>query len=218
MLSEQVFAELKDAVEQYDVKRAEASAKKALEMHVDPMKAIELGLAAGIREVGKKFECGDIFIPHLVMAGNAMKAGMAVLEKAIPKGSLEQFVLGKVLIATVAGDIHDLGKTLVTTMLTASGFEVYDLGVDVPVSKILDAAQDKGAKIIGLSSLMTITLPGQRDVIEELRRRGVRGEYKVMVGGGAASEKWAVDIGADGYSPDATGAVAKAKKLTTPTH
>jgi trimethylamine corrinoid protein len=212
-LSERIFAELKEAVKQGDAKRAEALAKEALEKGIDPVKAIEQGLGAGVREVGEKFECGEAFIPHLIRAGDAMKAGMAVLEKAIPKDSMKQFVLGKVVIATVAGDIHDLGKTLVSTMLSSSGFEIIDLGVDAPVSKILDAAHDKGANIIALSSLMTITLPGQRDVIEELKRRGVRDQYKVMVGGGAASEKWAAEIGADAYSSDANGAVSKAMKL-----
>jgi len=126
---------------------------------------------------------------------------------------LNPTVFGKVVIATVAGDIHDLGKTLVATMLIANGFEVHDLGVDVSASKILSSAQEKAADIIALSSLMTITLPAQHDVIEELGRRGVRERYKVMVGGGAASEKWAEEIGADGYAPDATGAAEKARRL-----
>jgi corrinoid protein of di/trimethylamine methyltransferase len=218
-LSERIFSELREAVKEGDAKRTEALAQEALERGIDPVKSIEQGLALGVREVGEKFECGELFLPHLVMAGNAMKAGMAVLEKAIPKGSSKQFVLGRVVIATVAGDIHDLGKTLVSTMLSSNGFEVNDLGVDASVSKILDAAHDKGADIIALSSLMTITLPGQRDVIEELKRRGIREQYKVMVGGGAASGKWAADIGADGYSPDANGAVSKAKELiAAPAH
>lgn len=212
-MSEEIFREMKEAVIEGDAKRAEALAKKALEMNIDPVKSIEQGFAAGVREVGQKFECGEAFIPNLFMAGNAMKAGMGVLEKAIPAADSKQFTRGKVVIATVAGDIHDLGKTLVSTMLNSNGFEVNDLGVDAPVSKILDAARDKKADIIALSSLMTITLPGQRDVIDELKRRGVRDQYKVLVGGGAASERWATDIGADGYSPDAKGAVSKAMKL-----
>jgi corrinoid protein of di/trimethylamine methyltransferase len=212
-LSEEILSEMKEAVIRGDAKRAEELARQSLEMNIDPMKSIEQGLAAGVREVGQKFECGEAFIPNLFMAGNAMKAGMVVLEKAIPMANYKQFTRGKIVIATVAGDIHDLGKTLVSTMLNSNGFEVNDLGVDTPVSKILDAARDKKADIIALSSLMTITLPGQRDLIDELKRRGIRDHYKVLVGGGAASERWAAEIGADGYSSDAKGAVSKATKL-----
>jgi corrinoid protein of di/trimethylamine methyltransferase len=167
----------------------------------------------GVNEVGDQFSRGDMFLPELVAAGEAMKAAVAVLEPEMAKTGAAREIEGKVVVGTVQGDIHDIGKTLVGTMLSASGFEVYDLGVDVPIMKFVETARQVGADIIGLSALITTTMGKQRDVIEALDDMGMRAQVKVMVGGAPVTHSWAEEIGADGYSEDAVGAVSLAKRL-----
>jgi len=165
----------------------------------------------GVNKVGDDFACGVAFLPELVMAGEAMKAAIAVLEPAMKASGASRQILGKVVLATVEGDIHEIGKSLVGTMLTSSGFEVYDLGVDVPAAEILAKAQEVGADIIGLSALLTTTMVKQKEVIDEVTRRGMK--VKVMVGGAPVTREWVQKIEADGYSEDAIGAVNVAKEL-----
>lgn len=210
---EKVIGELRRMVLDYDVEGAMLAAKKVVEVGVDPLRAIEDGLAQGIKEVGDKFGEGKIFLPELVMAAEAMKSALEVLEPELKKKKEERKTLGKVLLGTVAGDIHSIGKTIVAAMLTANGFEVYDLGVDVPVERFVEKVKELKPDILGLSALITTTLPVQRNVIEALKKKGLREELKVIVGGAPASKEWMEEIGADGYGANAVEAVEVAKKL-----
>jgi corrinoid protein of di/trimethylamine methyltransferase len=166
-----------------------------------------------VNQVGSEFSCGNAFLPELVMAGEAMKVAVSTLEPEMNRRGTSRSVLGKVVLATIQGDIHDIGKTLVGTMLSAAGFQVYDLGVDVPVMKLVEKARAVDANIIGVSALLTTTMVRQRDVVEALEDMGLRSKIKVMVGGAPVTSEWVKEIGADGYSEDAIGAVAVAKKL-----
>ena len=165
----------------------------------------------GVNEVGDAFACGDAFLPELVMAGEAMKAAIAVLESRMKASGKSRQILGKVVLATVEGDIHEIGKSLVGTMLTSSGFEVYDMGVDVPTADLIATAKEVDADIIGLSALLTTTMIKQKEVIDEVTKRGLK--VMVMVGGAPVSKEWVERIEADGYSEDAVGAVSVAKEL-----
>jgi corrinoid protein of di/trimethylamine methyltransferase len=166
-----------------------------------------------MRTVGDKFSCGEYFIPHLVLAGRAMQASMRVLEPEIKRRGQAARKAGTVVIGTVHGDIHEIGKSLVGIMLTANGFEVHDLGVDVPPAKFVATARETGAQIIGLSALLTTTMVVQRKVIEALEAEGLRSKVRVIVGGAPVSQSWAEEIGADGYAEDSTGAVDLARRL-----
>ena len=188
-------------------------AQQAIDDGINPLEAINEGFVKGLDYVGEEFGCGQMFLPDLVLAAEAMKAAVAVLEPELERTGQERTVLGKVVIGTVAGDIHDIGKTLVATMLSASGFQVFDLGVDVDVAEFAQKAREVEANIVGVSSLLTTTMVRQRDVIEALDDMGLRPQVKVMVGGAPVTQSWAAEIGADGYSEDAMGAVQLAKQL-----
>jgi corrinoid protein of di/trimethylamine methyltransferase len=196
-----------------DGDRAEQLAKEALDKKIPPLEAIDKGFVKGIREVGRLWEEGVLFLPELVMGAEAMKRAMAVLQPALARGGGRPTSLGHVVIGTIEGDIHDIGKTLVATMLTANGFEITDLGADVPVGRFVDEAEKRGAGCIAISALLTTTMSGQRLVVEELRKRSLRDKVKVMVGGAPCSNEWAREIGADGYAGDAVAAVALAQSL-----
>lgn len=208
-----ILDELGKAVIYFDKKAARDAAERALKAGVSPIDALELGLGKGLREVGDKFECGDAFLPELIMASEAMKAGFEVLKGQIAQGGSLRETLGKFIIGTVEGDIHDIGKQIVATLLFISGFEVIDLGVDVAPQKFIKAVKDEKANIIGLSSLMTTTLPGQKRVIEALDEHLLREKVKVLIGGAATSQAWANEIGADGWAPNGVLAVKEAKRL-----
>jgi len=210
---EKTTRELRRTVLSYDVEGAMLAAKKAVEVGVDPLKAIEEGLAQGIKEVGNKFGKGEIFLPELVMAAEAMKKALEVLEPELKRKKKERKTLGRVLLGTVAGDIHSIGKTIVAAMLTANGFEVYDLGEDVPTEKFVEKVRELKPDLLGLSALLTTTLPAQGVVIETLKREGLRKTLKVIIGGAPASKEWAEKIGADGYGANAVEAVQVSKKL-----
>jgi len=188
-------------------------ALKAIEAGIDPVDAIARGYVMGISRVGEAFSCGDAFLPELVMAGEAMKAAVKILEPEMKRRGTERQVYGKVVLATVEGDIHEIGKSLVGTMLSSSGFEVFDMGVDVPTAQLVAKAREVKADIIALSALLTTTMIKQREVIETLEREGLRASIKVMVGGAPVTRDWVQKIGADGYSEDAIGAVQVAKQL-----
>jgi corrinoid protein of di/trimethylamine methyltransferase len=210
-MSEELFKQMAQSIIDGEEETAAALANKALETGVDPLKAITDGYVPGVNQVGDSFACGDAFLPELVMAGEAMKSAIAVLEPAMKAAGASRQILGKVVLATVEGDIHEIGKSLVGTMLTSSGFEVHDLGVDVPSEKILAKAEEVGADIIGLSALLTTTMIRQKEVIEEVARRGMK--VKVIVGGAPVTREWVQKIEADGYAEDAIGAVNVAKEL-----
>jgi len=207
----EVLTRLEDAIIGYDQDAARAAAGAALEAGYEPMAVIDTVIGRVADTVHEKFESGEYFLPQLVLAADAMTAASEVLEAALPEESLATKKV--VVIGTVEGDIHTLGKTIVTMMLRAGGFDVHDLGVDVKSSTFVDRARELNADIIALSSLLTTTLPYQREVIETLVALGLRDQFKVIVGGGPATEEWANQIGADGYGKDASTGLAVAKQV-----
>ena len=213
MAKEELLAAMAASVIDGEIEQAAVLAQKALAQGLDPIVAIEQGYAAGIRDVGERFARGECFLPHLAMGAEAMKSAMAVLEPEMARRQQERATLGRVVIGTVAGDIHEIGKTLVATMLVANGFTVKDLGVNVPAERFVEAVGQEKAQLVGLSALLTTTMLAQREVVAALERAGLRGQVKVMVGGAPVSASWAQEIGADGYAEDAVGAVRKAKEL-----
>ena len=212
-MSEELFKKMATSIIDGDSDTAVSLAKESITAGVDPLDAITKGFVVGVNTVGEAFGRGDAFLPELVMAGEAMKAAVSALDPEMKKRGTERKMLGKVVIATVEGDIHEIGKSLVATMLGASGFEVYDLGVDQASDKIIGKALEVNADIIAMSALLTTTMVKQREVIEELEKEGLRSKLKVMVGGAPVTRDWVTTIGADGYSEDAIGAVTLAKKL-----
>jgi corrinoid protein of di/trimethylamine methyltransferase len=206
-----ILAELCDAVVSGDVDAVTGAAKEAIRKRVDPVKAIENGLSRGARIIGDKFERLEIFLPELLIAAEAMKIGLEILLVEIPKDKALR--KGTVVCGTVRGDVHEIGKRIVAALLQANGFEVYDLGADVPSSKFIEEASRVRADIIGLSALMSSTLGAQKDVIDYLKAVGERKKYIVMVGGGPTTQEWADQIGADGYAKTAPEAVKLALKL-----
>jgi corrinoid protein of di/trimethylamine methyltransferase len=196
-----------------EAEQAVSLAQKSIEMQIHPLEAITKGFVPGVSYIGDQFGKGEAFLPELVMAGEAMKAAIATLEPELAKHHEARQVLGRVVLATVEGDIHEIGKTLVGTMLSASGFEVYDLGVDASADKIIGKAIEVNADLIGMSALLTTTMVRQREVIEELDKEGLRPRIRVIVGGAPITKDWAEKIKADGTSEDAVGAVKLAKQL-----
>ena len=188
-------------------------AQQSIAEGMDPLKAITDGFVVGVNTVGDAFAAGDAFLPELVMAGEAMKTAVLTLEPELARLGSERKTLGKVVMATVEGDIHEIGKSLVGTMLSASGFTVYDLGVDNASDKIIAKALEVDADIIGLSALLTTTMIRQKEVINKLDEKGLRKKIRVMVGGAPVTRDWVQKIEADGYSEDAIGAVAVAKQI-----
>lgn len=208
---EEILGKLYQAVVTGDTDSVVATAREAIEKGVDPVIAIEKGLSKGAKTIGDKFEKLEIFLPELLVAAEAMKAGLEILLARIPKDKTLR--KGTVVCGTVKGDIHEIGKKIVAALLSANGFEVYDLGADVPTSKFIEEARKVGADIIGLSALMSSTLGAQKDVIDYLKAVGEREKYIVMVGGGPTTKEWADQIGADGYSATAPEAVKLASEL-----
>jgi dimethylamine corrinoid protein len=208
---EELIQELSDAVISCKKDAVLAAVEKAKQV-MEPAQIIERGLAAGMNQVGILFERGKLFLPHVMMAADAMTTGVKLLEADLPAGARSK-KLGVIVNGTVEGDVHDIGKSIVSTMLQSAGFEVYDIGRDVPVRNFVQKAKEVDANMIGLSALMTTTLQGQRDVIELLKEEGMRDRVKVMVGGAPATQAWADKIGADCYAENASEAVAKAKEL-----
>jgi corrinoid protein of di/trimethylamine methyltransferase len=213
IMTEELFREMAQTIIDGDPEAAEALARRTIAEGIDPLDAINKGFVVGVNEVGDAFGCGDAFLPDLVLAGEAMKAVVAVLDPELAKRGAKRQTLGNVVVGTVKGDIHDIGKTLVATMLSASGFQVYDLGVDVPPERFAQKAREVSAAIVGVSALLTTTMVNQKSVIEALDDLGLRPQVKVMVGGAPVTRTWAQQIGADGYSEDAIGAVAEAKRI-----
>lgn len=212
-----IFEELRKAVIEGDIEKAKEAAKKALEANIDPLEAITNGLAKGTKEVGDKFGEGEAFLADLIMAGEAMKRGMAILLPKIREAKTERKTLGKVVVGTVSGDIHSIGKDIVATLLEAEGFEVINLGEDVPTKKFIEKVKEHNPDILGLSSLLTATMPMQKEVIEALKEAGLRQKVKVIIGGAPTTKEWAEEIGANGWAGDAISAVNLTKKLVSET-
>jgi len=212
-MSEELFKQMAQAVIEGDDEEAASLAQQALDQGVAPLDAINKGFTPGMDEVGELYSTGEYFLPDLILGGEAMKTALAVLEPALKASGQSREVLGVVVLGTVKGDIHEIGKSLVGSMLAANGFEVYDVGIDIEASEFVAKAQEVQADIVALSALLTTTMLHQRDVIEHLAEAGLRERVKVMVGGSPVTQGWADQIGADGFAEDAANAVVAAKKL-----
>jgi 5-methyltetrahydrofolate--homocysteine methyltransferase len=196
-----------------DIDTVKLLVKESLKNGANPLELVDKGLAKGIRTVGERYGKGEIFLTELLMGAEAMKVGMEIINPEIKRQKKELKKVGSIIIGTVAGDIHDLGKNIVAALFSAHGFDVVDLGVDVPDQKFIDGVKEMKPDILGLSALMTSTIPKQRELVNLLKSSGLRDKVKVMIGGAAVNEDYARDIGADGYAENANDAVAKAKTL-----
>jgi corrinoid protein of di/trimethylamine methyltransferase len=212
MSKEEFLTRLEQAVVDCEPEDAEELAKEALALGLDPLVCINEGLTPGMTRVGELFSTGEYFLPDLIIAGEAMKAALAILEPALLEDQQRQ-VLGRVVLGTVEGDLHEIGKTLVGTMLTANGFDVTDIGIDKSAADFVQAVKETDATLVGASALLTTTMLQQAKIVEALQEAGLRDQVKVMVGGAPVTGEWATKVGADGYAEDAISAVALAKRL-----
>jgi len=208
---EEVLKKLIQAVVDGNVEQAEIAARESVNVGIEPYKAIIDGLSKGMEIVGEKYDSKEYFLPELLMAGDAMYAGLNVLLPLLPKR--EAGAKGTVILGVVEGDIHDIGKNIVKAMLTASGYKVVDLGKDVPVDEFIRRAKEEGAQVIAMSTLMTPTLLSIQDVEEKLKAEGLKGKVKTIIGGGSVSDGWRERSGSDAYGKDAMEAVSKVKLL-----
>ena len=211
-MSDELFKKLAKAVIDGEPEEAEALANQAVDEGVDPLYCINEGLMPGIQKVGELFSTGEYFLPDLIIGADAMKSALDILEPLLVGGQ-EREVVGRVVLGTVKGDMHEIGKTLVGTMLTANGFKVTDIGVDVPPENFIAAIKEADADIVGASALLTTTMLQQKKLIEAIEEAGLREKVKVMVGGAPLTKTFAKEIGADGYSEDAISAVDVALRL-----
>jgi len=214
MSTDEILNGLREAVINFDADKAMEYSKKAVKNGIDPSVAISEGLAKGLREIGERFEKGELFLMHIVAAAETAKKPIDEVlqpELAKKKGSMKS--LGKVVLGTVSGDIHDIGKNLVAALLFAAGFEVIDLGKDVSTEVFVRKVKETEADIVGASALLSTTLPMQKDLVEALKKAGIREKVKVMIGGAPVTKEWAEEIGADGVGVDAMDAVRVAKEL-----
>jgi 5-methyltetrahydrofolate--homocysteine methyltransferase len=214
-MSQEMLDKLAEVVLKGAKDDAEALAKEALEKGLDPLQCITEGLTKGIQKAGELFASGEYFLPELIMGADAMKMALNILEPAL-LGDQAREVVGTVVLGTVEGDLHEIGKKLVGTMLTANGFNVIDIGADKPASEFVDAVKESGANLVGASALLTTSMLKQKDLIEALKEAGLREQVMVMVGGAPVTEKYANEIGADGYAEDAISAVDLAMRLVDP--
>jgi corrinoid protein of di/trimethylamine methyltransferase len=214
-MNQDIITQLITAIVEGETEQAVELTRQALAAGLEPMAIIDQGLIPGMDIVGEKFSSGEFFLPNLIISANGMQEAMKLLEPELSARQQERRSAGKVVIGTVHGDIHEIGKSLVATMLSANGFQVYDLGVDVPVETFIAKIRETDANLLGLSALLTTTMVVQREIIAALKQAGLRERVKVMVGGAPVTRSWAAEIGADGYAEDAIGAVALAKQLAS---
>jgi corrinoid protein of di/trimethylamine methyltransferase len=205
--AEAIHARMRASIQNYDAEEAAAAAREAVSSGGNLLEAVEKGFAGPIRELGEAFDRMEVFLPQLMLGADAMKAGMAILGEAIRAAGGQVASKGVVVIGTVEGDIHDIGKTVVAALLQANGYDVHDLGVEVPAGRFLEMAAARKADVIGLSALLSTTMLYQRDVLELLRGKGAKEKYFVAVGGAPVTQAWASQIGADGYARGAYEAV-----------
>jgi 5-methyltetrahydrofolate--homocysteine methyltransferase len=204
-------AELYDAILTGNAKKAEQVTKEALDAGVDPSQLLSKYMIPAMDEVGSRFECNEYFVPELLISARAMKISLALLTPKLAAAGAK--AAGRVVIGTVQGDLHDIGKNLVASMLEGGGFQVIDLGVDVPPKKFIEAAKEHEGTIVALSALLTTTMTQMRAVIKGLEEAGIRGQTKVMIGGAPITQQYADEIGADGFSDSASSAVSMARSL-----
>jgi 5-methyltetrahydrofolate--homocysteine methyltransferase len=208
-----ILDDLRQSVIDGDMSNTQELVKKALVEKMPPEQILKEGLISAMEEVGRRFECGEFYVPEMLISSRAMKSGLALLRPHLIAANVE--AVGKIVIGTVQGDLHDIGKNLVGMMLEGAGFEVVDLGTDVSPEKYVAAVKEHRPDIIACSALITTTMPRMENVIYSLKQAGLRDQVKVMIGGAPVTDKYAADIGADGYAPDAASAATRAKALLT---
>ena len=208
---ENVLEVIREGIMEGDMPLTQAKVQEAIDAGIAPGDILQEGLVAAMAEVGRLFEEGEYFVPEMLIAARAMKAGLALLRPLLVEADVKP--AGKVAAGTVKGDLHDIGKNLVCMMLEGAGFEIVDLGVDVGPDKFLDAVVSKGVDVIAMSALLTTTMPNMKVTVDALKEAGVRDKVKVIIGGAPVTDAYAKEIGADGYAPDASRAVALAKSL-----
>jgi len=210
-MTQKIFEEAITAVINGESDKATEIAKRGLDAGIDPLELMNMGFIPGINQVGDLFGSGKLFIPGLVRSADAMEKATAVINAVIPQE--QETVGGKIVVGTVEGDMHDIGKTIVVSLFRANGFDVLDLGRDVSVERFIEEAEKFGADIIGSSTLLTTTMVVQKELEEALKKSGLKAKYKTIVGGAPVTERWANRIGADAYAQDAGDGVKKIKAL-----
>jgi 5-methyltetrahydrofolate--homocysteine methyltransferase len=208
---EELIQKIYDGILEGQQKSVVANVTAAIEAKLDPQTILNDGMVSAMAEVGRLFEEGEYFVPEMLISARAMQSGLAVLKPQLVQANVQSS--GRVAVGTVKGDLHDIGKNLVAMMLEGAAFEIVDLGSDVTPEKFVEAVRSKGAQIVAMSALLTTTMPNMKATIEALKEAGVRDQVKVMVGGAPLTQQYADEIGADGYSPDASRAVALARSL-----
>jgi 5-methyltetrahydrofolate--homocysteine methyltransferase len=206
-----VLQDLVKSITDYDEEAASTAAEKAVEEGVDSIEAIEHGVAVGLKKIGEEYDRGETFLPELMMGANAAQKALKVLLEHMPQGT-DYRGQGRIVIGTVEGDIHDIGKNIVAAMLRANGFDIVDLGVDVSIQRFVDSVKKLKPDVLGMSALLTNTMPKQQEVIQALKRENVRDSVRVILGGVPVTEEWVKKIGADDLGKDALDTVQKLKK------
>ena len=208
-----MLKQIADSLERGDNEQVGRLVREAIENQTPPLEILNDGLLAGMARVGEQFRVREIFLPDVLLAARAMYAGLEPLKPLLARDGVP--TAGRIVLGSVKGDLHDIGKNLVGIMLEGAGFEVIDLGHDVAAEQFVDTAESRGASVIGLSALLTTTMPVMKDVVDLVRSRGLAGRVRVIVGGAPVSEAWAREIGADGYGYDAANAVDRVRALVT---
>lgn len=210
---DEIIAKANEAIANFDNDAAAAAAQEGLDAGISPVEIIQDGFTAAMNEVGDQFEAGTLFLPHVIAASEAMTAGVDVLTPVLEALGSEMESKGKIVIGTIEGDIHSIGKDIVATMLKIAGFEVFDLGRDVPINDYVEKAKEVGAQVVASSALMTTTMVSQIQIEEQLKEAGLRDSLKTMVGGAPVTQDWADKIGADIYGENASDVVTKLKEI-----
>jgi trimethylamine corrinoid protein len=208
-----IFEEMELAIIDGDEELCASLAQKAIDESIDPAEAIDKGFAKGMRVLGDRFESGECFLPELLTAEDAMNAAMEILQPKIKESQAQKEKLGKVVIGTIQGDVHDIGKNIVKLFMSVAGFDVIDVGRDVPVRTFIKTAQKENADIIAASALMTTTMVYMPELIKQLKELGIREQFKVMIGGAPVIKSWAQEVGSDGYGLTGKEAVQSALEL-----
>ena len=210
-----LLEKLREAVKDYDEEASKSLTDLALKQGVDPLTILDSAITPVLQSIGEAFEKGEIYLIELMASARAVEAAMSILQPTLEEKGEEPAYLGRCVIGTIEGDIHDIGKNIVASLLKAAGFKVIDLGKDVPIKQFIDSAKKENADIIGVSALLTTTMQRQRGLIDQLKNEGIRDKVSIMIGGAPSNKAWAEEIGADGYAADATEAVRLAKALVT---